>query len=315
MTRSFDQMLVQEYRGRGTQEILAATPAALKGLSEQDAQHLSAAFGINDIASLARNRFFRQAQAILAATGSPGFDPGPSPEWETFFDSAPLDHYIRHPARRFRLEFGPVYYRGRLDGSARLIVVGQDPSTNEILAQRAFVGRSGQRIQGFLKKLGLTRSYVMLNTFLFSVFGQFNAQLRSISEEAPILDYRNTFLDRLTQSNPIEAVVAVGSGAAHAVREWPGSSSLPVFNITHPAAHDVVALLASWSASLPGLMAVVVPDDDGQPDATPYGPAFQPQDEVAIPRFDLAFGIPEWHGKEGGDSHRDGDNKIVWTAP
>ena len=30
--------------------------------------------------------------------------------------------------------------------AARVLVVGQDPSTNELLAHRIFVGRSGQRV-------------------------------------------------------------------------------------------------------------------------------------------------------------------------
>ena len=50
---------------------------------------------------------------------------------------------------------GPIYYRGRLDGSARLLIVGQDPSADENLVRRAMVGTAGQRVQGLLRKLGL----------------------------------------------------------------------------------------------------------------------------------------------------------------
>ena len=38
--------------------------------------------------------------------------------------------YPANPAyepRGFRLEWGPIFHRGRLDGSARVLVIGQDP--------------------------------------------------------------------------------------------------------------------------------------------------------------------------------------------
>lgn len=313
MTCSYDWMLDKRFHGRSVQEILDASPAALRGVSAADARRLDEAFGIKTVRELACNRFLLRAQAILAGAGTPGFDAGPSPEWDEFFAAAPLDYYKEHPASRFRLDFGPVFYRGRLDGSGRVIVVGQDPSTNEILGHRVFVGRSGQRVQGFLRKLGITRSYTMLNTFLYSVFGQFDAELQAISLEDPIRSYRNTFLDRLADENSIQAVIAVGRGGRHAVQNWPGSEGLAVFEITHPAA-DEAAVLDSWNACLPGLQAAVDPDDDGQVDPEPYGSAFASQDEVPIPRFDFPFLLPEWHGV-GAHSYRDGNKMIIWTAP
>jgi hypothetical protein len=307
-------MLIQEFQGKSTQEILSAPPDALRGVSGADARHLREAFGIVTISDLAQNRFFHRALALLAASGEVAFDPGPGVDWENFFNAAPLGFYINHPAGRFRLDFGPVYYRGRLDGSARVIVVGQDPATNEILGHRIFIGKSGQRVQGFLGKLGVYRSYAMLNTFLYSVFGQFNAQLRAASLEDPILSYRNAFLDRLLGTNPVQAVVAVGNAARHAVANWPGSRTVPVYHVTHPSSPDEAVLLSSWNAALADLKAIVGPDDDGIPDPNPYGDTFSPKDEVPIPRYDLPFGLPEWHGT-GSCSLRDGNKNIVWTAP
>ncbi|RBH46244.1 uracil-DNA glycosylase, partial [Pseudomonas sp. MWU13-2860] len=48
------------------------------------------------------------------------WDPGPPPSFATLFEQAPLASYQALPAK-FRLEWGPIYYRGRLDGSARLL--------------------------------------------------------------------------------------------------------------------------------------------------------------------------------------------------
>lgn len=71
-----------------------------------------------------------------------------------------------YPKADFRVEWGPIFHRGRLDGTAKLVVIGQDPATHETVARRILVGAAGQRLQGFMHKLGLDRSYVLINTFL-----------------------------------------------------------------------------------------------------------------------------------------------------
>jgi uracil-DNA glycosylase len=50
--------------------------------------------------------------------------------------------------------------------------VGQDPAQHEAVVRRILVGTAGRRLQGFLTRLGLDRSYVMVNTFAYSVYGQ-----------------------------------------------------------------------------------------------------------------------------------------------
>jgi hypothetical protein len=40
------------------------------------------------------------------------------------------------PTKDFRTEWGPVFHRGRLDGSARLLIVGQEPAQHEVIARR-----------------------------------------------------------------------------------------------------------------------------------------------------------------------------------
>ena len=77
-----------------------------------------------------------------------------------------------YPAKDFRVEWGPIFHRGRLDGSARVLVLGQDPAAHEAICRRILVGVAGHRTQGFLAKLGIDTSYVMINTFLYSVYGQ-----------------------------------------------------------------------------------------------------------------------------------------------
>jgi uracil-DNA glycosylase len=314
MTSSYTSLLVAAYRGKPLKDILSASPSALRGISASGAEALTQALGIRTVAQLAESRHHRAAQTLLAAAGRPPFDPGPPLPWLDQFARAPLEYYVTHSKRRFRVQFGPVYYRGRLDGTARVLVVGQDPSTNELLAQRAFVGLSGQRVQGLLARIGITRSYTVTNTFLFPVFGQFDAQLRRISLEPPIIEYRNACLDRLRAENPLEAVIAFGAAPRHAVEHWPGGEGLPTFFLTHPAAEDRF-VLRNWSGHLEGMAAAITPDPDGTVDLTPYGSAFRETDTMPIPRFDLPFGLPEWHGGSGGSSMRDGNQRIIWTSP
>ena len=95
------------------------------------------------------------------------FDPGPLGRFAALASDYPgLDVY---PAEDFRVEWGPIFHRGRLDGSARVLGLGQDPGQHESIARRILVGEAGQRVQGFLAKLGIERSYAMVNAFLYSV--------------------------------------------------------------------------------------------------------------------------------------------------
>ena len=99
------------------------------------------------------------------------YDPGPVSEP---FASLARDYPGEdvYPADSFRVEWGPIFHRGRLDGSARLLVIGQDPAAAESVARRILVGEAGHRTQGLMAKLGFDHSYLMVNTFLYSVYGQ-----------------------------------------------------------------------------------------------------------------------------------------------
>jgi hypothetical protein len=99
-----------------------------------------------------------------------------------------------YPPTRFRVEWGPIFHRGRLDGSARVVVIGQDPAQHETIVRRISVGEAGRRLQGFLAKLGITRSYVLLNTFLYSVYGSVTEAAR---KHPALIAYRHRWLDAL----------------------------------------------------------------------------------------------------------------------
>ena len=106
------------------------------------------------------------------------FDPGycAEPFLNLCADYPEADVY---PADQFRIEWGPIFHRRRLDGTARVLIIGQDPAQHETVVRRCLVGEAGRRIQGLLAKLGITRSYVFINTYLYSVYGSAKAKTRT----------------------------------------------------------------------------------------------------------------------------------------
>jgi hypothetical protein len=248
-------------------------------------------------------------------TTSPQHDPGPTPEWEEIFASAPLDTYLNAPGAPFHTRFGPVFYRGRLDGTARVLVVGQDPSTDETLAGRILVGQAGQITQRFLAKLGLTRSYLMFNTFLYGV--QSGAITPELVLDPDILAFRNRLFDVAKATNQLTTVLAFGSKAQDSVAAWVGKGALPIIGLTHPTSPTGVA--DSWNSQLADASAAVSPDPDGTVDLTPFDTAAQSMPTTDIPRFDLAFGTPTWHGTGGRTSSQRVigafESEIRWSAP
>ncbi len=247
----------------------------------------------------------------------PQHDPGPDCGWEELFQNAPLEHYVNFSGNPFHTHFGPVFYRGRLDGHARVLVIGQDPSTDEVLAQRAFVGQAGQGAQNFLSKLGLTRSYLMFNTYLFGVQSSSLSGGAVTATEPTIMAYRNSLFDRAKATNTLEAILAFGAQANTSAINWPGRGAIPVVHLAHPTAPAGVA--ADWNMHLSAAQSAISPDSDGHVDTTPYDTTM-PLPHTDVPRRDLPFGIPPWHGAGGGTRSQRGsganfETQIVWTAP
>jgi hypothetical protein len=226
-----------------------------------------------------------------------------------------------YPSSDFRVEWGPIFHRGRLDGSARLLVIGQDPAAQESIARRILVGTAGHRLQGFLEKLGLNRSYVMMNTFLYSVYGQFSGEKHK--DDVAIAKYRHRWLDALLVGSKVRAVLALGRLADLAwqqYRETPKGKTLQVAyqHVTHPtqpesgsqgdpAKHDelMATMLQGWNAALDVLRPAITQPDSPQPQ-THYGAAFTPAELVEIPECDLPPGAPPWMRASEGWARRIG---------
>jgi hypothetical protein len=224
-----------------------------------------------------------------------------------------------YPQADFRVEWGPVFHRGRLDGSARVLVVGQDPAQHETILRRILVGEAGRRAQGFLAKLGIERSYVLVNTFLYSVYGQGGGSRHR--DDPKIAAYRDRWLEALLAPGWVEAVVALGSladAAWAAFAEGRPGTLPPYAKITHPTqpesssggdpdkhAAAIARMLQNWNAALERLHPAVAHPDVSRL-LVPYGDDFGPDERPQIPDEDLPAGSPAWMGIHHGWADRTG---------
>jgi uracil-DNA glycosylase len=236
------------------------------------------------------------------------FDPGPVDE--------PFAALARefpgaqaYPPSDFRVEWGPIFHRGRLDGSAAVVVIGQDPGQHESIGRRILIGEAGQRVQGFLSKLGIERSYTMVNAYLYSVYGQ-QAGERHSDDEA-IVAYRHRWLDALLVGSHVEAVITFGHLGRDAFERWRATpngqqAQLTFEHLTHPTMPEASSkgnetkraaamkeMLSEWNAALERL-AQQLRRRDVEHQLVPYGDDLVADDRAAIPAADMPAGTPAW---------------------
>lgn len=250
------------------------------------------------------------------------FDPGYSAEpFATLCREYPgTDVY---PNEDFRTEWGPVFHRGRLDGTARILVIGQDPASHEAIARRVLVGEAGQRVQGFLGKLGVVTSYVMINAFLYSVYGQHAGDKHK--NDPAIAEYRHRWIDALVVGNRVEAVLTLGRLARDAHAQWMDTptgeqNQIPFANVIHPTYPEAISgarikkksvamaeLLANWNEAV-DLLRPAIHMPEAEPDMTPYGKELEKSDLGEIPEVDLPAGLPDWMRAKESWAKRRGDD-------
>lgn len=197
----------------------------------------------------------------------------------------------------FWFDWGPIFYRGRLNKTARVLCVAQDPGATERIASRTLVGDAGQRVQGFLTKLGLTKSYACLNAFAYAVIPSKMNDAEPFLTDAAHVVWRNQVFDKVA-GPALQAIVAFGRKAQDVVALWPGRGTTPVFEVAHPSSHDPVALINSWRNAVTALRGIVTPDSVALSATPNYGATFQESDYAVIPRGDLPYGVPASLGND-----------------
>lgn len=230
-----------------------------------------------------------------------------------------------YPQDEFRVEWGPIFHRGRLDGSARVLVIGQDPAQHETIIRRVLVGEAGRRVQGFLAKLGIDKSYVIINTYLYSVFGSVSSATR---KGAGLVGYRNKWFAALVASGKVEGVVAFGTAANEAWDLFKATPEGQAINVafapvTHPTfpesssggdktklANATKSMLTKWNGGL-DILRPAITHPDGPIPTTKYGSAFADGDRLPIPERDMPAGLPPWMHENDGWARRSGTDTLA----
>jgi hypothetical protein len=170
--------------------------------------------------------------------------------------------------------------------------------------------------------LGIERSYVMINVFLYSVYGQGGGERHK--KDPGIIAYRNRWLQALLIGSRVRAVIAFGGLADLAWKQWKetpdGDASDVAFLVAmHPTypegsskgdpdklAEATQRLLVNWNEALESLAAVITEPDVVRP-LKLYGTQFEPEDYREIPEMDLPAGLPSWMRGRGGWASRKGE--------
>jgi uracil-DNA glycosylase len=238
----------------------------------------------------------------------------------------------------FRWHHGPMFYRGRLDGSAKVVLVGQEGAQDESLSHRSFTGGTGARMQHLLRHLGLDRSYLFLNSFVYPIFGQYNDKLRPLAQDprSPIVSHRHRILDKAILDGDVRLVIAVGSAAKESVATWVrahGGSADPdhLDNATLgglPGRLRLVGVVHPGSASGGSTSAIKADFQracnrvkgwlDADPGWLPADPAMPPNldspfqyKSAAMPFRDFPFGTCPRLGHGGTSSNRTDDQRGI----
>lgn len=224
-------------------------------------------------------------------------DAGPSPALAAIFARNPDYAEFRSA---YWYDFGPVFYRGRLDGSARVLCIASDPGPTECLpfVRRCLVGDAGQRVQGFLNKIGLDRSYVLVNANTYALRpSQATAGARNMRKPEQIAWREELYTAVAGQK--LEAIVIFGAQARQAFKLWANKpANVPVIDLPHPSSHDPQVLVDAYRDAVTRLRGVVTPDDASLLALPNYGPEWREEDYARIPRRDLPEEAPAYIGDD-----------------
>lgn len=177
----------------------------------------------------------RAIASTMPGRGGPGqYDPGPEKgsEWAKLFGSTPNyrgvgDSVIGGSGEKFRWQFGPMWYRGRLgENEVKVFVVGQEGAQDENVSNRAFTGSTGTKTQNFLNTMGIRHSYLFLNTFVYTINGQLGQDPKfkwlEQGKGSPIVDYRHKLFDHMAKTNKdsLALLMGVGAGGKASLMSW-----------------------------------------------------------------------------------------------
>ena len=277
------------------------------------------------------------------------YDSGPpgSLRWAELFSQTPNYRALAKGVlgrEVFRWHFGPMFYRGRLQEHAvKVLIIGQDGAQDEALAHRSFTGGTGARMQYFLNYIGITESYLFLNTFIYPIAGQYNDDMATLAQDPqyPIVRHRHEVFNYVLEVNDVHLIIAVGNAAKESVVNWAqsrggscsqgaadvsrctGSTLGPktkIVGVMHPGAAGQggsgQAILADFKKALTKIKAWMNADTAWLPaDASGSRKFDQPYKygSAPIPFRDYPYGIALRLGRGGTSSNRTDRQRSIQT--
>lgn len=270
------------------------------------------------------------------------YDPGPprNRRWARLFAQTPNYRKLGIEAvpgkrERFRWHFGPMFYRGRLrDNSVKVLIIGQEGAQDESLSHRAFTGGTGARLQHFLNYIGITESYLFLNTFFYPIYGQYGSGLKWLAQNpnSPIVQHRHDVLNYALERNDVHLVIAVGNAAKESVVTWiesrggtcPGGirdiskctasnldPSTKVIGVLHPGSASKGENKAKIVADFKRALVIIKQWMEEDPNWLPADPTGKRKFDTPykygsapIPFNDFPYGLPMRLGSGGTSSNR-----------
>lgn len=169
------------------------------------------------------------------------YDPGAPKDslWPDYFANTPNYRafgkaILKGNGEKFRWEMGPMWYRGRLTpSSVKVFVIGQEGAQDENVSNRSFTGSTGTRLQKFLQYLGVDRSYLFMNTFVYTINGQYtdsdgvNKDLFWLAqnEDSIIVKHRHAMFNYMLEQNSdtLALVIGVGTAGKDSALNWANS--------------------------------------------------------------------------------------------
>jgi hypothetical protein len=182
---------------------------------------------------------------------------------------------------------GPVY-RGRFAG-VRVLVLADQHGHDDLLLGRAFCGEAGQRFQGLLAALGVTRSYLILRTLPVDTEAESAGKQWALADRPDVVAAHRSVCGRVLDDNPVVVVVTVGRHAERIA----GRLDLDGQPVVSLPAWDAPGAPDAWMAAHAHLRSLGIPIDQPPTTTTWRG------ERAQIPRADLPFGAPRWQGTSG----------------
>lgn len=141
---------------------------------------------------------------------------------------------------KFRWKMGPMWYRGRLGkNEVKVFIIGQEGAQDENVSNRSFTGSTGTRMQKFINYLGIDRSYLFMNTFVYTITGQYSLfgedrenesklaaqkQLLWLAQhkDSIVVEHRHKLFDYMLEQNPesVRVVIGVGTAGKDSLATW-----------------------------------------------------------------------------------------------